>query len=74
MIAPIEQFIPPRRKFLHGGLGKKMPKQVVDNTRVVWSNTSSDDEHTDCDLLERCRIEATIKGNMLENILKICGQ
>ena len=74
MIAPIEQFIPLRRKFLHGGLRKKMPKQVVDNTRVVWSNTSSNDEHTDCDLLERCQIEATIKENMLDNTLKICGQ
>jgi hypothetical protein len=67
MIAPTEQFISPGKKFTHGGLRKKMPKQEVDNTRVVWSDPLSNDEHTSCGPLERHQIEANIMEKMLEN-------
>jgi hypothetical protein len=67
MIVPIERFNPLGKKFPHGGLGKKMFKEKVDNMRVVWLDTSRDDEHIGCDPLERCQIEATIKKKMLEN-------
>jgi hypothetical protein len=69
IITSTERFIPLGRKFPHGGLGKKMPKVEIDNTSVVWSNTSRDDEHMSCDLLERRQIESTIKEKMLENTL-----
>jgi hypothetical protein len=69
MIAPTKWFIPSSRKFLYGDLGKKMPKEEINDTRVVWSKTLSDDEHTNCDVLLRRQIEATIKEKMLENIL-----
>ena len=45
-----------------------MPKKEINDTRVVWSKTLSDDEHTNCDVLVRRQIEATIKEKMLENI------
>jgi hypothetical protein len=69
MIAPTERFIGMRRKFPHGGLGKKMPTKEVANTMVMWSNTSSNVEHTNYVLFKRHQIEATIKEKMLENIL-----
>jgi hypothetical protein len=69
MIAPTERFIEMGKKVPHGELGKEMPTKEVINTMVVWLDTSSNDEHTSYDLLERCRIEATIKGKMLENAL-----
>ena len=67
MIVSIEWFNPLGKKFPHGGLGKKMFKEKVDNMKVVWLDTSRDDEHTSCDPFERCQIEATIKKKMLQN-------
>ena len=69
IIASAEQFILLGRKFPHSGLGKKMPKVEIDNTSVVWSNISRNDEHMSCDPLERHQIEATIKEKILENTL-----
>jgi hypothetical protein len=43
-----------------------MPKEEVDNTRVLWSDVLSDDEHMGCVALVKCQIEATIKETMLE--------
>lgn len=67
--ASMEQFNGSRRKFLHGVLDKKMATKEVLNKLVVRSDTSSDDEHTGCDLLERHLIEANIKEKMVENAL-----
>ena len=42
-------------------------KEEINNTRMVWFNTLSDDDHTSCDLLGRLQIESTIYGKMLKN-------
>jgi hypothetical protein len=44
MKAPLTSFFGLGRKFLHGGLGKKMPSIEIPNDMVVHSATSSDDE------------------------------
>jgi hypothetical protein len=50
-------------------LARRCPKKPQTNTRVVWSDTSSTHEHTNCDPFVRCQIEVTIKEKMLENTL-----
>jgi hypothetical protein len=69
MTAPWEPFVGLGRKFLHGRLGKKMATKEVPNLLTVWSNTSSDDERTSCDSIERHLIEASVKGRVVENAL-----
>jgi hypothetical protein len=36
---------------------------------MVWSDTSSDDERTSCELHVRRQVEVVLKGKMLENTL-----
>jgi hypothetical protein len=69
MTAPLEPFVSLEEKFPHGGLGKKMAIKEVPNSLVVWSNTSSDDEKTVYNSIERVLMEASIKKRMVENIL-----
>ena len=71
MIAPIEQFIPLGKKFPRDSFDKKMLKEEIDNTRIVWFDTLSDDEPIGCDLLMRPQIEATIKEKMQKNTLNV---
>ena len=56
-------------KLLHGGLDKKMASKEVTTLSVMWLDISSDDEKIGCTLIERCVMEATIKGKMVENTL-----
>lgn len=69
MIPPNTNDIPRGRLFRTGGLGKKMDMDVGADDEVLWSSTSSDDEHTGCSPHTRRNIEKGIKGNWLENAL-----
>lgn len=66
MIVPTKQFIPPSGKFLHDGHGKKMPKRAIDGTKLVYLESSSDDDYTGFKPHVRCQIEALIKEKMLD--------
>ena len=69
MTAPLEPYVSLGEKFLHGGLGKKMAIKKVPNSLVVWSNTSSNDEKTICNSIEKVLMEVNIKRKMVENTL-----
>jgi hypothetical protein len=68
MIASTERFILQGWKLSHASLGK-IPKEVINNTRVVWSDTSSDNDHKGCNPLVKCQIEATVKEKLLKSTL-----
>jgi hypothetical protein len=42
-----------------------MPKEEIDNTRVVWLDTSNDDEHISYNPLMRRQIEAKTMRKIL---------
>jgi hypothetical protein len=69
MKAPLTSYFGLGRKFLHGGLGKKMPSTKIPNDMVVHSDTSSNDEKTGCTPTERRAILANIKGKVVHNTL-----
>ena len=69
MITPKSRDIPRRRKYQEGGLGKKMDLGFVQDDEVVWSPTSSDDEHTGCSPKTRTSLDNIVKHKWLESTL-----
>lgn len=58
---------PCARKFLGEGLGKKATDVEINNDKLEWSETSSDDSDTGCDPHVRKEIEYSFKYSWVEN-------
>jgi hypothetical protein len=70
MKVPLTSYFGLRRKFPHGGLGKKMPSTEISNDLVVHLDTSSDDKKTSCIPTEKRAILASIKGKVVHNTVR----